>query len=96
MNKRKFYAAHVVFYPSTVPGDSGEARAIKDVYEFDQESKRIAWINEIPDSRVKLLSKVSKVALKHHKPIMVEFRSATRMGSVCWTWFYDNVPSWLL
>jgi len=93
--KRKYYAAVLVGFPTTVPKQD-YPRAIEKVYAFDGYSDRNHWLEMSSTSypegvRVKVCSKIAK----KHEPIVTERREAERFGKIISVWVYNGTPDWL-
>lgn len=81
------------YYAATLKGT--EPKAIDTVFSFDYYSMRKQWLTEhhFPEGeRVPLKAKIANL----HYMLPVTYREAVKLGSKCWTWFYNDCPDWLI
>lgn len=94
--KRRHYAA-------VLKGDNPSA--ISELYYFDSESMRKAWLKDNlpetydkqPKEKVKILSKTLNSVCKYHKAYKITFE-AVHINSVPikWVWCYNSIPEYLI
>jgi hypothetical protein len=80
------------YYAASLKGTN--PRAIENVFSFEYYSQRKQWLTEkhFPEGeRISLRAGIAK----KHLMLPVTYREAMRLGSKCWTWFYNDCPDWL-